>query len=79
MASKEKKSAIELRALIMDEVRKHPDWDDIVDVAIIQSIRSAPHHPNWDGAFTMAGQRIAPERAFRFVTELKGKFDCVWP
>jgi hypothetical protein len=79
LATKERKHPAELTSLIMEEVRKHPDWNDIMDVAIIPAIQSTPHHPNWDGAFTMDGPRVAPERAFRFVRELQAKFDCEWP
>jgi hypothetical protein len=31
---KEKKSAAELKALIMRELRQHPEWHDIEDVEI---------------------------------------------
>jgi hypothetical protein len=57
MATKEKKSAAELKALIMREVKQHPEWHDIVDVAITQPARP-PHQPNWDAAFTMSGRDL---------------------
>jgi hypothetical protein len=75
MATKEKKSASELTFLIMGEVKKHPDWNDIMSVAITRPVQSAAHHPNWDAAFTMDGQRVAPEEAFGFVNELQRKYD----
>jgi hypothetical protein len=74
MATKEKKSATELKALIMREVKQHPEWHDIKDVAIACPVR-LPHQPNWDAAFTMSGPRPAPEGAFRFARELGAKFD----
>ena len=75
MSAKEKKTVSELTALIMQEVRKYPDWNDIVNVGITRPLQSAEHHPNWDAAFTMDGQRIPPEKAFRLITELQTKYD----
>jgi len=74
MTTREKKSAPELKALIMREVKQHPEWRDIQDVAITPSGRP-PYQPNWDAAFTMTGPRTTPEGAFRFVRELGTKFD----
>jgi hypothetical protein len=74
MTPREKKSAVELKALIMREVRRHPEWHDILDVAITRPER-LPHQPNWDAAFTMTGPRATPEGAFRFAGELGAKFD----
>jgi hypothetical protein len=71
---KEKKSAAELKALIMRELKQHPEWHDIQDVAITSAARPADE-PNWDAAFTMSGSRSAPEGAFRFTKELGAKFD----
>ena len=74
MTTREKKSAAELKALIMREVKQHPEWHDIQDVAITRPVRP-PHQPNWDAAFTMTGPRATPEGAFRFARELGAKFD----
>jgi hypothetical protein len=72
---KEKKSASELQAMIMQEVRKHPDWSYIEDVAITQSVQTAPHHANWSVGFVCDGPRTAPGEAFQFARELVSKFD----
>ncbi len=72
---KEKKSASELQAMIMQEVRKHPDWSHVEDVAITQSVQTVPHHANWNAAFVTDGPRIAPGAAFQFARELASKFD----
>lgn len=72
---KQKMTARELTTLIMQEVRQHPEWDDIMDVSIRRPVQSAPHHPNWDAAFTMNGPRVAPAAAFTFVKELQAKFE----
>jgi hypothetical protein len=71
---KEKKSAAELKALIMRELRQHPEWHDIEDVEITSPARPR-EQPNSDAAFTMSGPRSAPEGAFRFARELGAKFD----
>lgn len=75
MMPKDKKSRQELTAMVMKEIRQHHDWNDIVDVAIIQPVQSAPHHPNWDAAFTMHGQLVPPDAAFQIVRELQNKYD----
>jgi hypothetical protein len=46
-----------------------------MNVGITRPLQSAAHHPNWDAAFTMDGQRIAPEKAFTLITELQTKYD----
>lgn len=77
MMNKEKKSRKELESIVMNGVREIPDTDDIVGVAIISSVQIAPHHRNWDAAFTVHGNRVAPEAAFRLVRELGAKFDLI--
>ncbi len=72
---KETKSASELQAMIMQEVRKHPDWSHIEDVAITQKDRTVSHHANWSVGFVCDGPRTAPEAAFQFARELSAKFD----
>ncbi len=70
---KEKRTANELREIIMEEVRKNPDWR-VEDVAITQAVQAAPHHASWRAAF-VAGRNIAPPEAEQFTRELAGKFD----
>ena len=72
--TKEKKSAAELKALIMRELKQHPEWHDIEDVAITSPARP-PDQPNSGAAFTMSGPRSAPEGAFEICRELGAKFD----
>jgi hypothetical protein len=74
MNAKEKKSAKELQAMIMQEAQKHPDWD-IASVAISRHAQSFPHLPNWDAQFTMKGRNMAPPAARQFTTELSNRFD----
>ena len=72
---KEKKTANELQAMIMQEVRKHLDWSHVLDVAITQSVHTAPHHANWSVGFVCDGPSIVPGEAFQFARELSVKFD----
>jgi hypothetical protein len=72
---KGKKSASELEAMIMQEVRKHPDWSHVQGVAITRSVQEAPHHASWGAAFIIDGPRIAPAEAFQLARELATKFD----
>jgi hypothetical protein len=79
MFEKEMKSQAELGALIMGEVRKHPDGDSIRGVTITKASEDAPHHPNWTAAFTVDGPRVVPDGAVRLIAELQDEFDCAWP
>jgi hypothetical protein len=55
---KQKKTAKELTALIMQEVRQHPDWNDIMDVAITRPVQSAADSgPSRTAIPTHCGQR----------------------
>ena len=58
----------------MREVRRRPEWKDILSVTITKRTQEAPQ-PNWAAAFMMGGPRVAPEGAFRLVTNLQGVFD----
>jgi hypothetical protein len=73
--AKARRKAPELQEAIMLEVRRHPEWSDILCVAITERNRQTSHQPNWDDAFTISGARVAPERAFRLITHLQNEFD----
>jgi hypothetical protein len=73
--AKARRTAPELQKAIMLEVRRHPEWNDILGVTITERHRAAPPHPNWIAVFTMSGPRIAPERAFRLIVHLQNEFD----
>ncbi len=77
MSKKQQKTRKELAEMIMQRIREHPEWSDVVSVAITQTVQNAPHHPNWDGAFTHHGQAITPEGAFRIITEFQNQYDLV--
>jgi hypothetical protein len=75
MSTKEQKTRDELTAIIMARIRAHPEWNDIISVAITQTVQSAPYRHNWVATFTHNGQAVAPEGAFRIITELQNKYD----
>jgi hypothetical protein len=70
-----KKSADESVVMIMQELRRRPDWSHVQDVVILPSIGAAPHQPNWKVAFTVEGSRIRPAEADSFATALSQQFD----
>ena len=78
-APKEQKSTTQLATLIMEEVRKNSDWNNVTDVAITRPVQHSRDHPNWGVGFAMNGPGVAPTKAFDLVTRLQGKYDCVWP
>ena len=57
MASKEKKTAAELAAMIMNETHHHPVFSDIIDVTISPT-KQGPS--NWTAEFTFAASRSGP-------------------
>lgn len=69
------KSADELEAMIMEEVRKHPDWNHVQGAVILPNIGAALHHANWKAGFTVAGSRIVPAEAEQFARVLSSQFD----
>jgi hypothetical protein len=77
MSEKQIKSQQELTEMIMERIRQHPEWNDIMDVAITRPAQVAPHLPNWDAAFVMNGHMTTPEGAFRIARELGNKYDLV--
>jgi hypothetical protein len=70
MSAKPKKSEEELTTLIMQAIRQHPEWTDVIDVEIIRGASS-----NWNARFTMGGFKPVPEGAFIVVDELQKQFD----
>jgi hypothetical protein len=67
------KSASELEAMIMDEVRKHPNWSHVLSVSVDPSFQEAPH-PNWMASFVVDGERSAGA-AIQFAEQLGAKYD----
>ena len=53
MNAKEKKSAGELRNIVLSKIRQHRDCNNILDIAIYRPVQALEDYPNWDAAFTM--------------------------
>jgi hypothetical protein len=71
--AREKKTATELETMIMDEVRKHPDLSDVLNVSVGEN--PVPGPPNWRPMFGMGGARSCPQKAFDIATKLGRIFD----
>lgn len=61
MASKEKKTAPELGAMIIHEIRQYPRFNDIVEVTISPTQQGPA---NWTHSFTIAAPRSGPWPVF---------------
>jgi hypothetical protein len=72
---KEKKTASELAALIMREIRDLPECDHIARVAITRLPRQAPHQPNWRFTWTVNGSWSVPEAAFKVAERWQAQTD----
>jgi hypothetical protein len=78
MNPREKKSASQLRNIVLYQVPQHRDCNNILDIAIYRPAQSSENYPNWDAAFTMDGYRLAPQPAFQLVRQLQAQFECDW-
>jgi hypothetical protein len=70
MATREKKSEREFIALLMTEIGRIPECDNVISVAIIR-----PLGRNWEAAWKTEGNEIVCRRAFEIARELQGRFD----
>jgi len=75
MINKPKKTRRELQALIMQEIRRHPEFRNIDNVAITRPIQSAPHLPNWGFAWVMDGVSLAPRDADEIVQKIQWEYN----
>jgi hypothetical protein len=73
--NKEKRTASELAALIMRQIRELPECDHIARVAITRSLKYTPHQPNWRFSWTVDGSWPVPEAAFKVVEKFQAQAD----
>ena len=66
----------ELEAMIMTEVRKHPELSHVLSVHVGENLDPGP--PNWKPAFVMDGDRNTPQKAFDIATALGRDFDRIF-
>ena len=70
MAYKEKKTREQLTELLTAEIRKHPECNHVISVAITR-----PLTQDWDTAFTVDGNEIVCLIAFAIARDLQTKYD----
>jgi hypothetical protein len=71
---KSKKTGAELKAMIMQEIRRRTEFRNIETVAI-----DGPHqrNPNWGFAWIVDGARLAPAGADEIARHLQSQFDLI--
>jgi len=77
MAPKEKKTAPELAALIMREIRELPEYDHITRVTITRVPQQAPDQLNWCFSWTLTGNWPVPDGAFKIAERFQAQIDLV--
>jgi hypothetical protein len=75
MPPKPKRGERELKALIVQEVRKLPECRNIKDVVITRAPQIAAHHPNWDFGWVIDGPGVAPLSADEIAQRVRNEFD----
>jgi len=70
MGTRPTKTRDELRAIIMAELRRSPEFDDVQDVSITRPVGFS-----WGAAFVRRGAEWTPPSAFIVVLDLQTKFD----
>ena len=73
--NKEKRTASELAALIMREIRELPECDHITRVAITRLLKHTPHQPNWRFSWAVNGSWAVPEAAFKVGEKFQAQAD----
>jgi hypothetical protein len=63
MATKEKKTEAELKALIMDAIRQHPEFSNILNVIITRPSQGSANDPNWGFAWSVRDGPRASDQA----------------
>jgi hypothetical protein len=74
---KQTKTAAELVAMIIKELRKHSKCNHVMSVGITRPPQLSARDPTWAPAFTCDGPKIAPPIAFEIATKLQNLYDLV--
>jgi hypothetical protein len=77
MATKEKKTEAELKALIMSAIRQHPEFNNITNVIITRPPERSADDPNWGFQWSMSGPQLAPQQASEIAEQTRRKYDLV--
>ena len=70
-------STAELAALIMSEIRKHPECSHVASVGFTKPQKIVPHQANWEPAWTCNGSKIAPLIAFEIGRTFQNQYDLI--
>jgi len=74
MTTKETKPHKELIEMLMSEIRKYPECNDIISVAVRQN-RRALHNSNWYAEWIMIDDQMACPHALEITKQLQAQFD----
>jgi hypothetical protein len=69
------KSASDLRAIVMERLRKHADCSVVHSVVIIPGRRTASHPANWEAGFVTDAAALIPARAREVGHQVAMEFD----
>jgi hypothetical protein len=67
----------QLADLIMNEISNYPECAHVTSVAFTRPPRAAPHHANWEPAFSCQGPKIAPAVAWEIARKFQNQYDLV--
>jgi hypothetical protein len=71
----ETKTAAELVALVVREIREHPEYDHIAGVSVMRRIPQPSHPANWRVELSVSGSWHIPEGAYKIVERLQAQFN----
>src|SRR5712671_4771028 len=71
----EAKTAAELVALVVREIREHPEYDHIAGVSVMPRIPQPSHPANWRVELSVSGSWHIPEGAYKIVERLQAQFN----
>jgi hypothetical protein len=68
MSTKQTRTESELKLILMEEIREHPECSHITSVAITR-----PTDRNWDVAWGCVGPKAAPPIAYEIARAITGR------
>ena len=71
----ETKTAAELVALVVREIREHPEYDHIAGVSVMPRIPQPSHPANWRVELSVCGSWHIPEGAYKIMERLQAQFN----
>jgi hypothetical protein len=74
MVEKQKKTADELKKIIMQQIRNHPICSSVQDVEIVPAPEQPSPHPNWRVMWTLDGEPTAPVSAQEIERDVQSQF-----